>query len=75
MVRQTLRGLVREDNLVLQHVTSAVFLALYQPLLQQIIAQGKAEGVFDVEEPADMAELILLLSAALRSSVEKQLNA
>jgi AcrR family transcriptional regulator len=69
MVRQVVRGLALEGNLTLIQITGTVLMGLYQPMLAQIISQGQAEGVLDVEEPADTAELILQLSTTLRSTI------
>jgi len=52
------RVLYREENHKLVHKMKRANMAMITPLLTDIIAQGKEEGVFDTYQPEEAAELI-----------------
>jgi hypothetical protein len=74
LVRVMMEGLLKEENLALRHHLEEVFVSAFVPLLAQIVAQGRSEGVFEVAEPEDTAELILLLTNSMRMTIVKRIT-
>jgi AcrR family transcriptional regulator len=58
-----------ESNLVVRHKMKKWCMERDKALLAQIIDQGVSEGVFSVEEPEDVAELIVYMGAGVWESV------
>lgn len=65
----------RPENLVLYHRVNAASIAVMLPVLARIIAQGKAEGVFDVPDPDAAAEMVLHLGASTHDAVARVIRA
>ncbi|MGX1743734.1 TetR/AcrR family transcriptional regulator [Bosea sp. NPDC055353] len=65
----------RPENLLLYHRINAASIAVMRPVLTQIIAQGKAEGAFNVPDPEAAAEIILHLGASTHDAVARTIDA
>jgi AcrR family transcriptional regulator len=65
----------RPENLMLYHRINAASIAVMQPVLAAIIAQGKAEGRFAVPDPEAAAEIILHLGASTHDAVARTIAA
>ncbi|MFI4974353.1 MAG: TetR/AcrR family transcriptional regulator [Caulobacterales bacterium] len=68
-LRAMFTTLLRPDNVVLYHrIVGAVFAAM-APTVTEVIAQGQAEGAFDVADPGIAAEALLGLTEGRRMLV------
>jgi AcrR family transcriptional regulator len=65
----------RPENLVLYHRVNAASIVVMLPVLTRIIAEGKAEGIFDVPAPEAAAEIILHLGASTHDAVARTIAA
>lgn len=65
-LRATFEPVFREENIVLYHRTQAAVVAVVQPILAQIIAEGVAEKAFDTPDPEGAAEVILHMLSTTR---------
>ena len=59
LVKEAVRILLRDENIIIWHKMHRRSVKLVAPVLTDIIAQGVQEGVFDVAQPEETAELIL----------------
>jgi len=62
VIREVMRVIYRDENIIIRHKMNRRALALVAPLLADIIARGAAEGVFDTEDPEETARLFLHLA-------------
>lgn len=74
LVHTLIEGLLKEENLALRHHLNEVFVDAFVPLLTQIVAQGRSEGVFEVVEPEDTAELLLLMMNGVRMTMVRHVT-
>lgn len=74
-LRATFDVLFKPENILLYHRIYAAVLPLTVPVLARIIAQGQAEGIFDVPDPAAAAETVLLLGASSREAMARAIAA
>jgi AcrR family transcriptional regulator len=74
-LRATFDVVFRPENIMLYHRVSAASIAVMLPVLTRIIAQGKAEGVFDVPDPEAAAEIVLHLGASTHDAVARVIRA
>jgi AcrR family transcriptional regulator len=65
----------RPENIVLYHRLNTAVVGVMVPVLARIIAQGKAEGVFDTLDPIATAEIVLQLGASTHDAVARALEA
>jgi AcrR family transcriptional regulator len=68
-LRASFDALLKPENIVLHHRISAAVIPVMVPLLTRIIAQGKAEGQFDVPDPKAAAEIVLQLTTSIRDTL------
>ena len=61
--RNVTRILYQDENIIILHKMKKRNMEMVLPLLSDIVAQGIAEGVFDVTDPEETAELFLNMSA------------
>lgn len=69
LIRTYLAVLYRDENLVLRHKMQQRSRRLMVPLYSTIIAQGKAEGVFDTPNETEAAECIMSIMTGLQNAV------
>jgi AcrR family transcriptional regulator len=74
-LRATFDVVLRPENIVLYHRINAASTAVMLPVLTRIIAQGKAEGIFDVPDPEAAAEIVLQLGASTHNAVARTIAA
>lgn len=74
-LRATFDALFRPENIVLYHRINATVIPVVVPVLTRIIAQGQAEGVFDVPDPGTAAEIVLRLSASSHDVMAQAISA
>jgi AcrR family transcriptional regulator len=67
--------LFRPENIVLYHRVNAASIAVMLPVLTRIIAQGKAEGSFDVPDAEAAAETVLQIGASTHGAVARTIMA
>ncbi|HUZ65183.1 MAG TPA: TetR/AcrR family transcriptional regulator [Acetobacteraceae bacterium] len=67
--------LFKPGNLILHHRINAAVIPVMVPVLAAIIAQGKAEGVFDVPEPKAAAGIVLQLNGGIRDAMARAIEA
>jgi AcrR family transcriptional regulator len=60
-----------DENAILRQKAKTLSVAKTVPLLAKIIEQGIAEGVFAIEYPADIAEIMLQIMHALSDTLAK----
>jgi len=63
LLREVVRVIFREDNVIIRHKMSLRNVALALPVLADIIAQGVKERVFDTVDAEETARLILHLAS------------
>lgn len=68
-LRATFEPIFRAENVLLYHRTQAAVVAVVQPILAGIIADGVAERAFDTPDPEGAAEVILHLLGITRDLV------
>lgn len=71
LMRMLLKALYNEDNLRLHHKMIRSRITLTLPEFTKVLLQGNEEGVFDVTDPEETAELIYLLGANLNEIIGK----
>ncbi len=59
LVMTILKAMYKDENLLLRHKIQTRGLEMSTPLFSDIIAQGDKEGLFDVEDPREIGELVL----------------
>ncbi len=59
LVMTILKAMYKDENLLLRHKIQTRGLEMSTPLFSDIIAQGVKEGLFDVEDPREIGELVL----------------
>jgi AcrR family transcriptional regulator len=69
-----LRVFFQEENVRLRIRMQEASIAAATPLLASIIRQGAVEGVFDVEYPDEVAEIIVRMGQALSNAVMQMLS-
>ncbi|WP_020467276.1 hypothetical protein [Singulisphaera acidiphila] len=69
MLRATFDVLFKPENVVLYHRINAAVLPVMVPVLARIIAQGKSEGEFNVQDPEATAEIVLQISASTHNAL------
>jgi AcrR family transcriptional regulator len=69
MIFMMLKALYRDENILLRHKTDFQIVRKSASEIADIIRQGVAEGVFDVGDPDDTAELILNIAMGIRESM------
>lgn len=74
-LRATFDVLFKPENIVLYHRINAAVQPVVAPLLARVIAQGKAEGLFDVPDAKAAAEIVLQLSAGTHDILAQALAA
>ncbi|WP_439499744.1 TetR/AcrR family transcriptional regulator [Bosea sp. (in: a-proteobacteria)] len=67
--------LFRPENIVLYHRVNAASITVMLPVLTRIIAQGKAEGAFDVPDAEAAAEIVLQIGASTHGAVARTIMA
>ena len=60
-IKEIVRVLYRDENIIIRHKLHRYSVALIVPLLAKLIEQGVEEGVFDNAYPSECAELLLHL--------------
>ncbi len=60
-IKEIVRVLYRDENIIIRHKLHRYSVALIVPLLTKLIEQGVEEGVFDNAYPPECAELLLHL--------------
>ena len=60
-IKEIVRVLYRDENIIIRHKLHRYSVALVVPLLTKLIEQGVEEGVFDNAYPPECAELLLHL--------------
>ena len=60
-IKEIVRVLYRDENIIIRHKLHRYSVALVVPLLTKLIEQGVEEGVFDNDYPPECAELLLHL--------------
>jgi AcrR family transcriptional regulator len=65
----------RPENLVLYRRLNAAVIGVMVPVLARILAQGKAEGLFDTPDPLATAEIVLQLGASTHDAVARAIEA
>ena len=63
------------ENIMLYHRVSAASIAVMLPVLTRIIAQGRAEKLFDVPDAGAAAEMVLHLGASTHDAVARVVRA
>jgi len=61
LLLETARVLYQDENILLREKMTQASAKSFTPLLATIIAQGKQEGVFNVEYPYETAEIIFFM--------------
>lgn len=67
--------LFKPESVVLYHRINDAIMPVVTPVLARIIAQGKAEGLFDVPDPEATAALVLQISAGSRELMARAMSA
>jgi AcrR family transcriptional regulator len=65
ILSEAVKVIYRDENAIIRYKMNRKAVREFTPVLAKIIGQGVEEGVFDAEQPEDMAEMILLLSNAM----------
>ncbi len=65
ILSEAVRVIYRDENAIIRFKMNRKAVQEFTPALAEIIAQGIDEGVFDVEQAEDTAEMIMLLSNAM----------
>lgn len=73
-LRASFEALLKPENIVLHHRINAAVTPVMAPLLARIIAQGKAEGQFDVADANATAEIVLHLLTSIRETLLRAIN-
>ncbi|MBW2408208.1 MAG: TetR/AcrR family transcriptional regulator, partial [Deltaproteobacteria bacterium] len=60
-IKEIVRVLYRDENIIIRHKLHRYSVALVAPFLTKLIEQGVEEGVFDSAYPPECAELLLHL--------------
>lgn len=63
--------LLKDENAILRHKVKVASVEKTVPLLTQIIKQGVADGSFNIEYPADIAEIVLNAGQSLSDTLVK----
>ena len=66
LIMMLVKALYRDENILLRHKVMRRMVSVCAPELTSIIGQGIREGVFDVPDPEDAAELVLRFSTGFR---------
>lgn len=74
-MRATFDAVFRPENIVLYHRINTATMAVMTPVLARIIAEGKAQGVFDTPDPLATAEMLLQLGPASHDVVAQVFKA
>lgn len=64
----------KPENIVLYHRLNQAVSQVMLPLFIDILKQGKAEGLFRIDDPATTAEIILQLGASTRDAVARAIK-
>jgi hypothetical protein len=75
LLMDALRMFYQDENLRLRNTMMAQSNAVVAPLLAQIIRQGVAESVFDVDYPDEVAEIVLTMGLACSEAISTLLLA
>jgi AcrR family transcriptional regulator len=65
----------KPENIVLYHRLNQAVSQVMLPLFANILQQGKAEGLFRIDDPATTAEIILQLGSSTRDAVARAIEA
>lgn len=74
-LRATFDVVFKPENLVLYYRLNAAVTGVMMPVLTRIIAQGKAEGTFNVPDAQVAAEIVLQLGASTHDVVARAIEA
>lgn len=73
MLLAFMRSWYGDENLRVRQKANEAGRRLMSPLLERLVRQGVAEGVFDAPDPARAAEMFLVLGFALSEAIVKEL--
>ncbi|MDY6796670.1 MAG: TetR/AcrR family transcriptional regulator [Actinomycetota bacterium] len=65
ILSEAVKVIYRDKNTIIRYKMNRKAVQEFTPALAEIVAEGVEKGVFDVEQPEDAAEMILLLSNAM----------
>jgi AcrR family transcriptional regulator len=74
-IRAAFDAAFKPENIVLYHRLNRAVGKVMLPMFIDILRQGKAEGVFRIEDPATTAEIILQMGASTHDAVARAIEA
>ncbi|MBX9846529.1 MAG: TetR/AcrR family transcriptional regulator [Xanthobacteraceae bacterium] len=74
-IRAAFDTVFKPENIVLYHRLNRAVGKVMLPLFTTILAQGKAEGRFRIDDPATTAEIIMQLGASTHDAVARAIEA
>lgn len=74
-LRATFDALFKPENAALYHRIAGAVHPVVVPVLARILAQGQAEGVFDVPDPVAAAEIVLQIGATMNGTMGRAIAA
>ena len=74
-IRAAFDAAFKPENIVLYHRLNRAVGKVMLPMFTDILRQGKAEGVFRIDDPATTAEIILQLGTATHDAVARAIEA
>lgn len=74
-IRAAFDAIFKPENIVLYHRLNRAVSQVVLPLFVDILKQGKAEGLFRIDDPVTTAEIILHLGTSTRDAVARAIEA